>query len=536
MVDLFDSIAHQFPIGTLVLWAAEPAPKSRSRIGPLRLPGEYSGQTWLVLDGQQRITTLVGVLLRDEEQWSDEGDDDPERWRLYFDARPDGGFTHHDPRSAEPPASYVEVSALMDTLKFFAQVNRILLAASHGSPGARSEQEAQEWVNRAQEVARAIQGYRIPIVEFTTNDLSIAVESFSRLNQRGRSITQDEMFSALTYEEEGGRPFHLAREIDDLQRDMIRSGFGGVDRTVLLRAVLTAAELDLYGANWTLLSEQLKTDVREALPRAVEEATTGLERARRFLDGLGVLNARMLPYSMQLVGLSAFFGRCPDPTPEQSDLLTKWFWTSSFTGWFGSGNPAQVRRLVEELRDEVARDPAPDSLRNMNLAQPALPTPLRFDLRSARSRALLCVLFGRSPLRPDGSPLEDGEAAGLLLQRGPESMRIVCPGVSDRRLRSSPANRILDVAPSHSPARSWLVELDPGVQAQVLESHALPADTVRLLEERDHETFLQRRMELLAEIEREFMRERGVVPSPDRTPAASPIDVDDDPPLAPPDH
>jgi uncharacterized protein with ParB-like and HNH nuclease domain len=92
IADLFDSIARQYPIGTLFLWGAQPVPRSRQNIGPLRLP-DYKGETWLVLDGQQRLTTLVGVLLAGEPGWSDDEEADPGRWSLYYDAK-ENAFSH----------------------------------------------------------------------------------------------------------------------------------------------------------------------------------------------------------------------------------------------------------------------------------------------------------------------------------------------------------------------------------------------------------------------------------------------------------
>lgn len=243
IVDLFDSIARQYPIGTLFFWGAQPVPNSRPHIGPLRLP-EYKGETWLVLDGQQRLTTLVGVLLAGESQWSDAHDEDPGRWSLYFDAQ-SRAFAHT--RSGEtPPSHYVPVAALLDTVKLFDQLQKMLDSAGSGQQNDAARKNVFRWVTQAQEAARAIQTYRIPLVEIKTNNLSIAVESFSRLNKKGRSIGQDEIFSALTYEEAGSGAFHLAGEIDGLQQDMVQSGFGYVDRNILLRAVLTAANLDIY--------------------------------------------------------------------------------------------------------------------------------------------------------------------------------------------------------------------------------------------------------------------------------------------------
>ncbi len=525
ILDLFDSISRQYPIGTLFLWGAKPMPEHRNHIGPLKLP-EYVGQTWLVLDGQQRLTTLVGVLLRDDRQWDQKLDpEDPDRWNIYFDARPepDGGFSHVRLDEAVP-ASYIPAPALLDTVKLFDQANRILKS--------EEREQAGDWVDRAQQVARAIQGYRVPIVQFTTNNLSIAVESFSRLNKKGRSIGQDEMFSALTYEEENGKRFHLAGEIDKLQLSMVRSGFGEVDRRILLRAVLTAARLDMYRTDWSRLGEQVKSDVKQALPSAVKEAAAGLERGRTFLYDLGVLNARMLPYSMQLVALCAFFGRCAQPTAEQTELLKRWFWSSSFASWFGTGNPTRVRRLVEELRDRVPGKRSPISLENMDLSQPALPTPLRFDLRSARVRALICVLLRRSPSRPNGTPLKLEEAANLLFERGPEAMSTVCATVKDSDLRSSPANRILDVAQDvPGQAKNWLLELDPSVRDRVLDSHAIPAESLNFLRTNRHDNFLQCRMELFGQLERDFMHEVHVTPPSSIRPMTSPIDTDDEPPL-----
>ncbi len=528
IVDLFDSIAKQYPIGTLFLWGSEPPPNSRSIIGPLRLP-DYSGERFLVLDGQQRLTALVGVLLAEDGNWSSDGDDDPDQWRLFYDAE-NQNFTHAG-RDPIPPA-YVPVTALMDTVSLFN-----LMSTMQASVEAKDRSKVPVWITRAQEVARALQSYRIPIVEIKTNSLSIAVESFSRLNKKGRTIGQDEMFSALTYVE-GTSSFHLASEIDSLQRDMVQSGFGEVERSTLLRAVLTAAGLDMYRTDWTRLGDQLKAEVRGRLPESVQEARKGLASARNFLGELGVLNARMLPYSMQLVALSAFFGRCESPSPAQRDLLRRWFWVTSFAGWFGTGNPAKVRRLVDELRDVVATNPSASALRHLDLEQPALSTPLRFDLRSARVRAMLCVLLARRPMQPDGKALELEDSAKLLFERGPEAMSVLCATVRDDDLRKSPANRILDLRTQggqlttwRGQAKTWLLQLDGQVRDAVLDSHAIPATAFTLLQSDDNDGFLQARMDEIARIEREFMQQESVSPPESNTPSPSPIDTEDAAPL-----
>jgi hypothetical protein len=116
-------------------------------------------------------------------------------------------------------------------------------------------------------------------------------------------------------------------------------------------------------------------------------------------------------------------------------------------------------------------------------------------------------------------------------------MRVVCATVKDSDLRKSPANRILDVAPDEpGQAKSWLLKLDPSLRDEVLESHAVPPDSFGLLQGGDNDAFLQRRMELFGQLERDFMREVRVTAPTSNEPAPSPIDTDDEPPLTPSDE
>jgi hypothetical protein len=120
-------------------------------------------------------------------------------------------------------------------------------------------------------------------------------------------------------------------------------------------------------------------------------------------------------------------------------------------------------------------------------------------------------------------------AASLLLLRGPEAMSVICATVRDPDLRTSPANRILDVAPNvRGQAKNWLLKIEPSVRDQVLESHAIPPESFEFLRQGKHEEFLGRRMEFLGQLERSFMEEAGVTPPADSGAAPSPIDTDDE--------
>ena len=61
-IDLLDSIARRYPIGTFLLWQTNERLRSVKQIGGLELPETPAGEnTRYILDGQQRITSLYAA-------------------------------------------------------------------------------------------------------------------------------------------------------------------------------------------------------------------------------------------------------------------------------------------------------------------------------------------------------------------------------------------------------------------------------------------------------------------------------------------
>lgn len=532
MLNLFDSIRKQYPIGTLLFWeSTKPLPMS-DRLGPLRLP-DSSGGKLLVLDGQQRLTTLAGVLLLDELERSPEDDRDPDRWLVHYDAAADI-FAYFDGPS---PLSAVRVAELMGTKGLYGAAQRIM-----GAPGdAPDAATRSRWIEQIESVSAALAAYRVPLVIFATDSLRLAVESFTRLNRSGQSMGPDEMFSALTYKADDEREtFRLAKHIDSILSEIVRTGFGEVERVVVLRAVLLAAELDPFRTEWDQLAEETRKEATTRLPAAIQEAREGLLRAVEFLRTEGIRNKRSLPYSMQLVGLAAFFGRRDDvPTEEQKALLRRWLWVSGFTEGFGGLNPSRILLQLKDLRDVIPSQNAPTAVEGIDLDAPAHPFPERHDHRSARVRALLCVMLRERVLGPDGASIEPDKMADDVLQRGPQALTRVCVRVQNRGkapLMSSPANRVFDVTPGkRGQAKTWLlslVDVDPETRSDVLRSHHVSEEAWKALVDGDHRAFVEERIKTLMNLERRFMVEKGVVPPKAEHPAPSAIDVEDEVPLS----
>jgi hypothetical protein len=526
MVSLFDSIRKQYPIGTLLFWeSSRPRPMS-AHLGPLALP-DFSGGKLLVMDGQQRLTTLAGVLLFDELPRSAAEDRDPKRWHMWYDASSDS-FTFFD--DTIPPKSAVRVAELLGTKGLYTAAQRIM----GGDTGEFDAATREAWVERIETVSAALGAYRLPLVIFATESLRLIVESFTRVNRSGQSMGADEMFSALTYDAtDDTESFRLSKHIDSILTEIVQIGFGEIERVTVLYVVLLGMDLDPFRTEWDQLARDTQTSASAKLPAAIEAAKGGLLKAVGFLREEGIWNRRLLPYSMQLVGLAGFFSKRIGPATEgQKRLLRRWLWATAFTEVFGGLNPSRILVQLTDLYKNIPEQDEPESVEGIDLDTPAHPFPERHDMRSARVRALLCAMLRNPVLNPRSEEIMPEAMARDVLERGPDSLVKVCfnvPKIGKLSLSSSPANRVFNVGEG-IPAKKWILDLGPLVRTEILLSHHISDEAMRALVDGDHATFITERAQTLMTIERAFMAEKGVKPPVSHVAAASAIDVEDQPP------
>ena len=490
LYQLLDSVLRGFPIGSILVWDTEDAIETIERVGPVEVRPPPDGLVGYLLDGQQRISTLVGTLQlpEDADPIADQVD-----WRVYCDLE-DREFLRISDVGADP--RYFPVRSLLNTAGFFAACRRIQLDV--GDQG-----RARRWLDEADRLANAFRDYQLPLIHIREADLDSAVTVFARLNRTGRKMTADAMISALTYQE---GQFHLAKELDEFKDKLEGEGFGNLDRVLLLRAVLAALDRDIYAKDWADL--MVKDEVRDRLPEVFKSAAEAIMRALVFLKELGVTSDRLLPYGLQLVLLGEFFRLCPDPSAEVGDLLARWFWVTSFTGWFGGVNTAQATRALGDIRGLAKGESREFSV--IDLDAPAQPFPLRFDGRSARARAFLLYLASLRP-RAIGSP-KDLDPGRLLSTRGTRALGYVSSNSEQLEgLVGSPANRMFVDDGYVGQAFADLTSLDDDQLNKVLPTHGFAPGSIEWLRRGERARLIKARLHTLIAGEREFMQEKNVV-------------------------
>ncbi|MDE0448594.1 MAG: DUF262 domain-containing protein [Spirochaetaceae bacterium] len=507
---LLDSILRGFPIGSILVWDTEEDIESSERIGPIEITSNPGGVVGYLLDGQQRVSTLIGTLrlTEDNEHTVDEVD-----WRVFCNL--ETLEFHRAPRPADRLGpQHFPVSSLLNTVGFFESCRRIQSEVDDAD-------QRQRLLDEADRLASAFRDYQLPLIHIREADLDSAVAVFARLNRTGRKMAADEMVSALTYQR---GQFHLAQKLNEFKAELEKERFGNLDRVFLLRAVLAALGRDIYAKDWADL--MVKTEVRDKLPDAFESATEGIRRALAYLKHCGVTSDRLLPYGLQLVMLGEFFRQCPQPPANVAELLDRWFWVTSFTGWFGGVNTAQAELALGEMRRLAIGTGVGFSV--VDLEAPAQPFPERFDGRSARVRAFLLYLASLKPRSLlEDEDLDPGELLSILGTRAVGYVLSNFPGRRD--LVRSPANRMFLDRVHVGQAFGALRTTKDDRLMRILRSHGFPFDSLQRLRSDDRTGLIESRLQALINGERDFMNGRNVtLPSEQTAATIADSDVSDD--------
>ena len=487
---LLDSVLRGFPIGSILVWDTEKSVETMRNVGPIEVSPHQGGLVGYLLDGQQRVSTLVGTLRLPDQAKSIVHDVD---WRVYCDLKT-GEFLRKPADGVK--AYHFPVGSLLNTAGFFTACRRI-------QSEVKDKGTAQRWLDKADHLANAFRDYQLPLVHIQEADLDSAITVFARLNRTGRKMAADQMVSALTYQE---GQFHLAEKLDQFKEELDGKGYGNLNRVFLLRAILAALDHDIYAKDWVNLV--VKPEVRAKLPQAFDSATKGIKGALNFLQSLGVTSDRLLPYGLQLVLLGEFFRQCPDPDPNVAKLLERWFWVTSFTCWFGGGNSTQATRALHDVRDLAKQRTTEFSVVDLNA--PAQAFPERFDGRSARVRAFLLYLASLQPLSlyDAARPLNPAQ---LLSSRGTRAVGYVVSNLeSDTHLFGSPANRMFVDDGHVGQAHVALTGLQDDMLLRLLPTHGFAEESIQLLRNGNQVSLIKKRLAALIKGERTFMEERCV--------------------------
>lgn len=375
---LFDSIWRGFPIGTLLLWRNR-AEAGEVKLGPIQFDVEQRTDALWVVDGQQRLISLVGVLNKKYRSIDD-------RFEVYFDLRR-GRFVTSSKSSV--PQTWLPLREALETRSLLSWLR------NHDD-----DLEPHDF-DVADALGGALRDYQVPAYIVENNDDAVLREVFDRVNSAGKPIRRAAIFHALfASDTDPGSPATVTESLK-------RLGFGEIEQLRVVQSMLALRGGDVQRD----LHDEFSSG--EDISDWYDKTEQALERAVKFLQGQGVAHISLMPATFPLPVLAVFFYLHPEPDPWTLNLLSKWLWR----GWtHGFGKHGQTPALRQAVRIVHPKKGSPEEAPSESDAALALirtvPDEEPGDLhlvpfRSAKASGRLAqlALAAQEPLTLDGGKI-----------------------------------------------------------------------------------------------------------------------------------
>ena len=555
--DLFDSMVKGFPVGYLLFWATG-ADNGVRQIGTDGKDEKVA--RWLIVDGQQRLTSLYSVLTGTAVVREDYSES---RIRIAF--RPhDCSFEVTDAAIEKDPEFLADITPLFDDYKQTVRSYLDRLEAARGELDQKERDHLDDQFDRVRDVG----SYPFQVIELdAAMDEEQVADVFVRINSEGVPLNQADFILTLmsVFRDKARReledfaraakkptisqasPFnwYLQPQPDQLLRVAIAVAFR--------RAVLKHAYTMLRGKS--LKSGQFSAEQRDAQFDQLQEAQNQvlnllhwheflqcIERAGfRSSKMLSGSNAVLYTYALWLIGRTEYHV----PLDSLREVIARWFFmahtTARYSGSFETTFESDMGRLASlavgdsagfiDTLDRIVNDRLtsdywtiglPNELATSASKSPALMAYLA-ALNIHDADVLLSTTKVRSRLEPAISLKKGIERhhifpRNFLKQSGVTDLKRINQIANFTMVEWSDNIKIADLPPGeYWPQQVAEKAFDPQRLATQRDLHALPDGW----ETMGYDEFLQVRRELMADVVRrsfELLRSHAYT-TPDDVPA-----------------
>lgn len=503
-LELFRSIRDGIPIGSILVWRTSGLHAGGSHaelarvetfdyIGPHLVKKTESQIRSYVLDGHQRLATLLGALRAPEEGRTR---DDGRNWSVLY--RLDGDtpdFVIAGKRELGP--EYLPLTIIFDSIKMLRFMRRL----------PQFDTAAHElMIQRAEDLVAAFQNYKPVIIPIVTNDPKMVTRSFVRINSQGSKMTEVDMVNALIWSTQ----FDMAARLHDLRESTLAPlGWGELDDKEVLNTCKAALDFSLYGEDASEIGQALLDK-----PGVLQDSIERLARAAEFLNKeCGIPSPELVPYNFHPVLIAEAFRIKPDPDEEVLRQLKRWIWLTTYEGRFAGINFKIWRIVLDDIR-AIANGQTLES--RGPLLSGLEPLPASVSIKNTRTRAVALHLMRMKPQDSDGMPLPVVHRFEAELAEGFVLAPVITPAMLKKSNGSSPwfnspANRIIARTSDVRDVRAKLLR-SPGGD-EFFASHLINARAAAALYTNRVEEFLEARAEDILSVEREFLKDLALLTS-----------------------
>lgn len=379
-LNLLDSIANNYPIGSLLLWRTDSKLAVERNIGDFRLPEtDDLSPTDYVLDGQQRLTVIYSCL---------GGLPEGEGFRAGY---------HIDERS------FIELGDTSDPLVLPLRIVFRTSELLDFRTALRSRQGNVRQNDSLDELIRVLTNYRIPVVLLKELTVEEVCPIFERINSSGTRLSTYDLMVAATWSDK----FDLNRKAAEIQESLASKFYEDIDEDTILKCISaiqfgSIKKRDLFALRKLEDAEisQAVTKTKNAMLSAVDILSTQF----------GIYSWDFLPYEALVIVLAYLMHNIRSPSAPQARRIKQWFWRAAVSERYRVGGEAFVSKDMLEVLQFVkggGGDPA----------QFGTPPPIvtwkqtSFRSNNSRARAFVIALSQLGPRNiTNGTAIDIAEA------------------------------------------------------------------------------------------------------------------------------
>lgn len=256
-----------------------------------------------------------------------------------------------------------------------------------------------------EEVLSNINSYKIPVITISKETSKEAVcQIFENVNTGGVKLTVFELLTA-TFAADG---FNLRNDWEGITLTFKNSKQSDLLRVMESTTFLTAMALLINYKRFRLGEGIVTCKKKDVLKielydyQANRDAlVSGFIKAANFLINQGVFSAQNLPYTSQLVPLAAIFAYAEIANinlaiQTHKDIIARWYWCGVFGELYGGANESRYALDIVGVFDQIAGNGVPDTVTKANFQPNRL---LSMQTRnSAAYNGVMGLILQDSPL------------------------------------------------------------------------------------------------------------------------------------------
>ncbi|MCI0428300.1 MAG: DUF262 domain-containing protein [Nitrospiraceae bacterium] len=329
---LLDSIYREYPTGQILLWDTTLLPVIKPIEGAVGPPDSMAGRPKIVLDGQQRLTSLHQALGNAKNGI-----------KVYFNLETEQFHLHLKRFGGDP--LWVPVRDIVQNRLHDLQVLERIAKAGGLTIG---DPKSQEYLNRLQSLKK-IGEYKYPIEIFRSDDYEEVTELFVRVNSAGTRLRTAELVLAQLAMRLPGAIVDTFEQAIDEYEDL---GYE-LDARFLIRALIAAGTGQ---SRFRYLTDFWKKDPQE-IKQIWRDTRKGIDAAVNFVrHNARFESSEWLPSLSALIPLVVFFTRHPRLAQDVEVGLLRWFYVASLRGRYSTSAETAMDEDIKALDGENPTD------------------------------------------------------------------------------------------------------------------------------------------------------------------------------------